>query len=130
MCVETKMSPPSKGMLQPCLSKKIWWNSFDTSSSMLKAGLGLQLLKLSPNCVCIGSVGAGRSMDLVISESLKIIRMFWFSVFTHEDPPTKSEFNVDIIEAGKLPTLVKPAPGIGIYSPSSPHRVLSQKKPR
>ena len=56
--------------------------------------------------------------------------MFWFSVLTHEDPPTKSELNVNIIESRKLPTLVKPAPGIGIDSPSAPRWVLSQKKPR
>ena len=36
---------------------------------MLKAALELQLSKLPPNCLRIGSVGAGRSIDLVISGS-------------------------------------------------------------
>ena len=36
---------------------------------MLKAALELQLSKLPPSCLRIGSVGAGRSIDLVISGS-------------------------------------------------------------
>ena len=85
------------------------------------------------NSLIIGSVGAGRSMDLGdVWNKLWIMLIFFFAeiwvlVFTNEYPTTLSKFNIDVIQAWKFSTLVKPTTRMRIDPPWFPCGILFRR---